>query len=139
MKLISLSLSLSPSPSLSLSRAQAKSLIYKHLDESDQHEVLLGSDHFTDFVEFLVSEKMLRRLLLKTLRVGRKEEARQLLNMYTHHHNITHTPGADPLQARLNNSSLSLSLSLSLQYIEIDIIYISSLFTGVFITRSHRI
>ena len=68
------------------------------MDQSNQHEALLGSDHFPEFVEFLVAEKLLDRLLLKTLQAGREQDARQLVAMYMKEHHFTCTPGADCLK-----------------------------------------
>lgn len=60
--------------------------------------MLLGTEHFPEFVSFLVSGKKMNRLLLKTLQASREQEARQLVQMYAAEHHLTFTSGEDPLK-----------------------------------------
>ena len=66
-----------------------KETIYQHLDESGLHEVLLGSEHFADYVDFLVSGRRMNGLLLKTLQADRLQEAVQLVEMHYSKHGIS--------------------------------------------------
>ena len=73
--------------------------MYVYVDENGLHEALLGSRHFSECVEFLVSGRQLDRLLLRTLEVGRVREAVQLVGMYNSKHgspdtgtHMDHTP-----------------------------------------------
>ena len=50
---------------------QVPELVYMHLNSMEQHETLLGSSHFTNYVHFLISKKLLDSLLIKTLQVNR--------------------------------------------------------------------
>ena len=50
---------------------QVPELVYMHLNSTEQHETLLGSSHFTNYVHFLISKKLLDSLLMKTLQVNR--------------------------------------------------------------------
>ena len=61
-------------------------MVYLHLDQHDLHETLLGTAHFPAFVQFLVSQKLLNKLLLKTLSLDRVQEAVQLVELYNSEH-----------------------------------------------------
>lgn len=86
-------------------------MVYTHLDQTDLHEVLLNSEHFTDFVQFLVSGKKMDRLLMKSLRAGRVQEAIQLVEMYNREHSITTTGGVGKNSLEVSTDSCSVCIT----------------------------
>ena len=50
---------------------QATELVYVYLNSSDKHELLLGSSHFTPFMHYLISKKLMKSLVTKTLQLNR--------------------------------------------------------------------
>ena len=50
---------------------QAAELVYMYLNSTGQHETLLGSPHFTSYVNFLISRRLIDSLLTKTLQAKR--------------------------------------------------------------------
>lgn len=51
--------------------AQAAGLVYMHLNSKEKHELLLGSSHFTPFMHYLISKKLMKSLVTKTLQLNR--------------------------------------------------------------------
>jgi len=76
-------------------------LVYAYLNSTGQHKVLLGSSHFSSYVNFLISRKLMDSLLLKTLQSNRVKEAIQLVEMYNSFHQSSEMTGMDALKVWL--------------------------------------
>eukprot|EP00731_Ephydatia_muelleri_P027679 Em0019g552a len=85
---------------------ELKDLVFSYLSAHQCHTWLLGSVHFSEYVQFLVKGKNIEGLLVKVLENHRVKEAVRLVEVYTQYHSTTELHGMEALKEFLDLHNL---------------------------------